>query len=129
MKPRTICLRTSLLVGLVLSLSASASPSDILVDLLAIPGSAGLGAILRSERTPYKNAAMSYDLISLYIYEGKRMFLHASRIGVKFTEQQHYGFDLFLDYRFEGHPFDQSPPILAGMRKHNPSVDVGAAYR
>src|SRR4051812_9697052 len=89
--------------------------SDVLVDLLAIPGSAGLGAIQRSGYTPYKGAHIGFDLVPLYMYEGKRVFLHASRVGLKLTDDDRSGFDVFFDYRFEGHPIDQTPPVLEGM--------------
>ncbi len=108
---------------------AAHATSEVLVDLLAIPGSAGLGAIQRSGTTPYKNAAIGYDLVPLYMYEGKRMYLHASRIGVKLTEQPRHSVDVFLDYRFEGFPFEHTPASLAGMEKRRPSIDVGLGYR
>ena len=108
---------------------AARASSDVLVDFLAIPGSAGLGAIERSEYTPYKGAKIDHDLIPLYMYEGKRVFLHASRVGLKMSEEPGSGFDVFLDYRFEGYPSDEVPAILAGMARRLPSVDYGAAYR
>jgi MipA family protein len=121
-------LSTLLMASLMLPPAARAT-SDVLVDLLAIPGSAGLGAIQRSAYTPYKGAHIGYDLVPVYMYEGKRVFLHATRVGLKLTDETGYGFDTFFDYRFEGHPFDQTPPVLAGMAKRNPTVDVGVAYR
>ncbi len=119
----------SLLSLLMLPLAASATSTDVLVDLLAIPGSAGLGAIQRSAYTPYKGAKPGFDLVPLYMYEGKRVFLHASRVGIKLTDEPRSGFDLFLDYRFEGYPYDQTPAVLLGMSKRNPGIDMGAAYR
>jgi outer membrane protein len=122
-----------LLPALLLLSCATAAPayaaSDALVDLLAIPGSAGLGGLQRSAASPYKGATTTYDLVPLYMYEGSRVFLHASRIGIKLNEQPHHTVDLFLDYRFEGYPNDRTPAVLAGMEKRAPSVDLGWAYR
>ena len=123
--------RLPLLSLLLLPLAACAGPAgtDVLVDFLAIPGSAGLGAIQRLGYTPYKGATVSQDLVPLYMYEGKQIYLHATRVGLKLTEQPVWGFDVFLDYRYEGHPADQIPAVLAGMAKRNPEIDIGAAYR
>jgi outer membrane protein len=125
-------LRSTLLCLTLLPLAAHASPpanTEVLVDLLAIPGSAGLGAIQRVGYTPYRGAAVSRDLVPLYMYEGKQVFLHATRVGWKLSDQPASGFDVFLDYRYEGFPIDQTPAVLAGMAKRNAGVDAGAGYR
>lgn len=117
------------LAACLLAPSIAHATSEVLVDLLAIPGSAGLGAIQRTGTTPYKDAATGYDLVPLYMYEGKTVYLHASRIGIKLAEQPRHSVDVFLDYRFEGFPFEQTPPSLAGMAKRSPSIDAGIGYR
>ncbi len=117
-------MRVRFLFLLMFPLAAQATSPDTLVDLLATPG-----AIQRIVRAPYKDANYAYDLVPLYLYEGKQVFIHASRIGVKLAEKERYGFELFLDYRFEGFPADKTPASLAGMAERNPSVDFGMAYR
>ncbi|MFA7280293.1 MAG: MipA/OmpV family protein [Sterolibacterium sp.] len=112
-------------------LSARAS-SDRLVDLVSIPGSAGLGAMLRSEQSPYKGAGVSNDLVPIYLYEGERVFLHDTRIGIKLVDElrePRHNFNLFLEYRFEGFPYDRTPASLAGMRIRRASTDLGLGYR
>jgi outer membrane protein len=126
--PLRPALAPALAACLLVPLAAHAT-SEVLVDLLAIPGSAGLGAIQRSGTTPYRGANIGYDLVPLYMYEGKTMYLHASRIGVKLAEQPRHSVDVFLDYRFEGFPFEQTPAALAGMDKRRPSIDYGVGYR
>jgi outer membrane protein len=128
MSPRLSLLTLALLPPLMLPLGAAAGP-DVLVDLLAIPGSAGLGAIERLAYTPYKGAAVNTDLIPLYMYEGKRYYVHATRVGIKLSETERSGFDAFLDYRYEGFPIENTPAILAGMARRNAGVDAGVAYR
>jgi outer membrane protein len=113
---------------LALPLAAQAGP-EALVDFLAVPGSAGLGAMQRVQSSPYKGAATGYDLVPLYLYEGERVYLHSTRLGLKLFKQPASRFDLLLDYRFEGHPYDETPAILTGMPKRNPSVDLGLGYR
>ena len=121
-------LRLLSFLALLLPLTASAG-TETLIDLLAIPGSAGLGAMMRSEQSPYKGVGVSNDLVPLYIYEGNRVFLHGTRAGLKLVDVERYKFDLFLDYRFEGFPYDNTPTSLAGMSVRKSSTDLGIAYR
>ncbi|MFL6673016.1 MAG: MipA/OmpV family protein [Massilia sp.] len=124
-------LRPALLSLLMLPLAASAGPAatDVLVDFLAIPGSAGLGGIQRLDRAPYKGAPVSRDLVPLYMYEGERVYLHATRVGFKFSDIPEHGLELFLDYRYEGHPNGAQPAVLAGMARRGPGIQTGAAWR
>jgi outer membrane protein len=124
-------LRPALLALLMLPLAARAGPAatDVLVDFLAIPASAGLGAIQRLDHAPYKGAGVSQDLVPLYMYEGSRVFLHATRVGFKFSEIPEHGLEVFLDYRYEGYPNAGTPAVLAGMARRGPGVQTGLAYR
>ncbi len=116
---------------MLLPLCAAAGPagSDVLIDLLAIPGSAGLGAIQRLAYSPYRGAAVSQDVVPLYMYEGKQFYLHATRVGYKLSERGNHDLEVFLDYRFEGFPAEQTPAILQGMARRNSGIDAGIAYR
>lgn len=127
----TRLLLISPLLSLLLPLGASAGPagSDVLVDFLAIPGSAGLGAIQRLASSPYRGATVTQDLVPLYMYEGKQVYLHANRAGWKLSERQEHDLEVFVDYRFEGFPADQTPLVLQGMTRRNAGIDVGIAYR
>lgn len=109
--------------------SAAAQALDPLSGLLSEPGSAGLGAVVRSSRSPYVGAGQRNDLVPLYLYEGKHVFLHASRGGVKLLDDGKTRFDLFLDYRFEGFPSDRIPASLAGMQPRGPTTDAGVSLR
>jgi MipA family protein len=102
--------------------------TDLLVDFLAIPGSAGLGAIQRLDRMPYRDAPLSQDLVPLYMYEGKRVYLHATRVGIKLDEREQHGLELFLDYRYEGFP-NHPPAVLDGMARRLPALQSGVAWR
>ncbi|MGZ3181309.1 MAG: MipA/OmpV family protein [Telluria sp.] len=120
--------RRALLSALFLPLAAAAGP-ETLIDFVALPNSAGLGAIQRVTYTPYIGASTGLDLIPLYMYEGPRVYVHGTRVGLKLREKERYGLDLFAEYRYEGYPYEKVPPVLAGMEKRNPAVDLGITYR
>jgi MipA family protein len=92
------------------------------------PGGAGLGAALRIERSPYVGGGTRNDLVPLYLYEGKHLYLHAYRFGLHLDSSPKHRFDVFLSHRFEGFPSDRVPASLAGMAERQPGLDVGASY-
>jgi outer membrane protein len=52
------------------------------MGVLATPGGAGLGAAIRGERSMYRGAGVRNDLLPLYMYDGKHLYLHAYRFGL-----------------------------------------------
>ena len=92
-------------------------------------GGAGLGFASRFEDSPYLGGGTRHDFVPLYFYEGKHVFLEASRIGLKLDETPELRFDVFVSYRFEGFPSDLIPASLAGMATREPGVDVGFGYQ
>ncbi len=102
--------------------------SDSLTGLVAEKGGAGIGAAVRIERSPYVGAGRRNDLLPLYLYEGKHLYLHASRIGLHLDSSSRHRFDVFLAQRFEGFPHDRLPASLAGMAQRQSGIDVGASY-
>ena len=117
-----------LLLAATLPLAAGAA-AEPLFDLLAIPASAGLGAVARSERSPYKGAGVSEDLLPLYLYEGSHIYLHDTRLGYKLAISPRHDFDVFVEQRLEGFPYDRTPASLAGMRPRRATTDLGLGYR
>jgi len=110
--------------------SAQSSPGQVGIgELLAEPGSAGLGAILRVEASPYVDGGSRTDLLPLYLYEGERFFLRAGRAGFKLAEDERQRLDLFLGRRLEGFSEHKVPASLAGMDPRNSSMDLGLAWR
>jgi outer membrane protein len=108
--------------------SAAWANSDPITGLVAEHGGAGFGAAARIERSPYRGAGTRYDLVPLYLYEGKHLYLHAYRMGVHLDASPKHRFDVFLAHRFEGFPYDRIPPTLAGMAERDPGLDVGVSY-
>ncbi len=102
--------------------------SDPLTGLLAAPGGAGLGVATRFESSPYRGGGTRYDLVPLYLYEGKRIYLHAYRFGLKLVDRPDERIEAFLAHRFEGFPYDRIPPSLAGMTARQPELDFGLGY-
>jgi len=92
-------------------------------------GGAGLGVATRFETSRYRGGGTRNDLVPLYVYEGKRVFLEAYRIGLKLDETPDSRFDAFVGYRFEGFPYDRIPVTLAGMANRGTGVDLGLGYQ
>jgi outer membrane protein len=92
-------------------------------------GGAGLGLAMRIERSPYRGGGTRNDFVPLYMYEGKRLFLDGHRFGLKISESPESRFDVFVGYRFEGHPYDNIPGSLAGMSSRGAGVDLGLGYQ
>ena len=107
---------------------AAMADSESMSGLLMTPGSAGLGAMLRSERSPYDGAGIRHDLVPLYLYEGERFFLHPTRGGMKLFDDGAHRIDAFVDLRLEGFPHDNIPASLAGMQLRETSTDIGLSY-
>lgn len=103
--------------------------TEPLTDILSTPGSAGLGAITRIERSPYVDGGTRFDLLPLYLYEGERLFLHANRGGLKLITTDHERLDFFVEQRLEGFPVDRLPTRLTGMASRDSAIDVGLSYR
>jgi MipA family protein len=102
------------------------SNSDPLTGVAA-PGGAGIGPLVRGERSPYKGAGRRYDFLPTYLYEGERAYLHSHSVGLKFGKvRDEPRFDLFVRRRFEGSPYE-TPEILAGMARRDPGLDLGAS--
>ena len=71
-------------IALLLSCASTASANgDPLAGVLPASGAAGLGVALRFERSPYAGGGTRNDLLPLYLYEGRHVYLHASRAGLK----------------------------------------------
>ena len=107
----------------------ASATSDPLTGILSVPGGAGLGVATRMERSPYRDGGTRNDLVPLYLYEGKYVYLHAYRFGLKLRDIDNSRFDVFLSHRFEGFPYDRTPSSLVGMVERGPGVDFGASYQ
>ena len=124
--PRT----TAVVAALLLCSAASATvESDGSTEVLSTPGSMGLGANLRLSTSPYRDVGTYLDLMPLYLYEGERVYLRSSRIGLKLLAGPVHRFDVLIDKRLEGYPLKDRPDSLAGMDLRAQGTDAGLAYR
>src|ERR1017187_9921148 len=105
----------------------AAAMSDPLTSMVSVPGGAGMGFATRMENSPYRYGGTRHDLIPFYLYEGKYVYLHAYRIGLKLRDMNDSRFDVFLAHRFEGFPYDSTPSSLVGMTARAPGGDFGVS--
>ena len=122
----------ALILASTLALSSPAfafADNEQITDIQTTPGSAGLGYVLKAEPSPYKNAATRLEIQPLFLYEGERVFLHSSRVGVKLFDSKEQRLDVFLDKRLEGFPLRSPPASLSSMAIRNSSTDAGLSYR
>ena len=103
--------------------------NEQITDIQTTPGSAGLGYVLKAEPSPYKDATTRLEIHPLFLYEGERVFLHSSRVGVKLFDSKEQRLDVFLDKRLEGFPLRSPPASLSGMAIRQSSTDAGLSYR
>lgn len=108
---------------------AQTAAMETLSDLLAVPGSAGLGVLTEFDRSPYRGGGTRRDLTPLYIYEGERVFLRTDRVGLKFQAAPEHTLELFARRRFDAFPADEVPQALAGMERRANGLDLGVAWR
>ncbi|HEY6821173.1 MAG TPA: MipA/OmpV family protein [Burkholderiales bacterium] len=109
-------------------LSASALANSDPLTGVAAAGGAGIGALTRFERSPYRGAGQRYDFLPLYLYEGEHGYLHSYSVGLKFGDVvSEPRFDIFLRHRFEGFPYDRIPDSIAGMAQRQGGIDAGAS--
>jgi outer membrane protein len=92
-------------------------------------GGAGLGVAMRFENSPYRGGSTRNDLVPIYVYEGKHVFLEAYRVGLKLNATPDSRLDLFAGYRFESFPYDRIPASLAGMANRDAGADLGVRYQ
>lgn len=116
-----------LALALALFSSSASASSDPLIDVLPV-GGAGVGYVLRHERSTYRGAEGGADQLPLYLYEGERAYLHGTSLGLKF-KQEDWRVDVFLRYRFEGFTRDDQPSSTAGLAPREPGFDAGASLR
>ena len=76
----------------------------------------------------YRGEPSGADQLPLYLYEGERAYLHGTRAGLKF-KQDDWRVDAFLAYRFEGFTQDKRPASAAGLEAREPGIDAGVALR
>jgi len=119
-------------LGLVVALAVSPvvfASSDPFIDALPVGGT-GVGFVWKQEHSTYKGDQGGLDNLPLYLYEGERAYLHGTRLGLKFRQDE-WRFDAFVSYRFEGFTRDRPPESAAalGITAREPGWDGGLSVR
>lgn len=107
--------------------SASADRGMTRLSIADAPaGTSGLGIGFRIPDSPYGGAIDSLDLVPLYLYEGKRFFLHGTSLGVHVLRNSRFEIDLIGRYRFWELDPDQDS-FFAGLDERRQTVDAGVS--
>jgi MipA family protein len=77
---------------------------------------------------PYRGATGGRDTQILYLFEGERAYLHATRAGLN-VRQDGWRFDVFVAHRFEGYTLSRQPQSTDSMALREPGLDAGVAVR
>ncbi len=98
----------------------------LLDDLPA--GTAGIGGALRTVRAPHLGGTNDLDFVPLYIYEGRRLFVHGTSLGVHLVDRPEFALDFVARYRFwRMDPHEDAR--LEGLADRDQSLDAGIAAR
>ena len=108
--------------------SASAQEVAEIPFSSAPPGSAALGAGLRMGQSPYlasdNEDERQVDLIPLYLYEGKYLFIRGVSGGVHLFKNESLELNFYTRYRFQKLDPD-SNAYYAGLEKREQTLDAG----
>jgi outer membrane protein len=120
---------TQRISGVLLILSAAASgnafaTSDFLADIVR-DDSAGMGPVVRVERSLYRGDGVRLDLLPVYLYEGRHFYLHSNRLGLKYDLDPRWRVDVFISRRLESTPVENVPSSLSGMTTRTTESDAG----
>ena len=124
-----LSLSAAVVLSLPLVSRAQIANSEAMVDLVAKPGGAGLGALISSERSPYRGDGQRRDTLPVYLYEGDRFFLRSDRLGLKFAHSEHQALEMYLQRRVEGLSPEGMPAHLQGLKTRSGGMDLGLTLR
>ena len=115
------------LICAALASGPAAATSDFLADLVG-KDSSGLGAAVRVEQSLYRGDGVRIDVLPVYLYEGEHLYLHSSRLGLKFKIDPTRRLDVFISRRLESFPVSSVPESLAGMATRTTESEAGFSY-
>ena len=96
------------------------------------PGSAGLGGGLRFGQDPYLAAdnddQRNFDLVPLYLYEGKYFFARGATGGIHIVDNDDYELNVMARYRFQQLDPDRNE-FYEGLEKRRQTLDAGVEFR
>ncbi len=90
----------------------------------APPHTPGLGGGVRVNASPYVGQEPAYDLVPLYLYEGKYLYAHGTNFGAHLFRNDTFELNLLVRYRFAQLDPDGSE-LLDGIEKRDQAWDGG----
>lgn len=119
-------LATALLTA---SITAPAGQEVARIPFFNAPdGTTGLGAGFRFGRNSYISSGESdevpLDLVPLYLYEGKYLFVHGTAGGVHFFKTEKFTFSAFARWRFQ-QLNTTNDSIFDGLDRRHQTLDAG----
>jgi outer membrane protein len=118
----------AVLFGLLLSSVARSQEVIKTPSFNAPTGTAALGAGARMERSLYfenqNDDLRTSDMIPLFMYEGKYLFVHGPAGGVHFFKNDAFEFNLYAQYRFQKLDPDRNE-YYEGLTDRDQTVDAG----
>jgi len=88
-------------------------------------GTTGIGGALRWTGAPYAAGGDELDFVPLYLYEGRRLFIHGTSLGVHLLKDRDLEVDVVGRYRFW--QLDPSGEALEGVAERSQTLDGGLA--
>ena len=112
-----------------LFLAATAAGSDVMrIPIIdAPPFTPALGGGLRLSTSPYVEDDSSFDLVPLYLYEGRYLFAHGTEFGAHLFRDQTFSLDAIARYRFTRLDTDESD-FLEGLDERRQTLDGGLSF-
>jgi outer membrane scaffolding protein for murein synthesis (MipA/OmpV family) len=122
------CRRGLIVGGAWLLAAGSASASDVLTlpIIYAPPGTPALGGAMRLSSNPTISELDTFDLVPLYLYEGKRFYAHGTEFGAHLFRNDTFQLSALARYRFTRiEPGDDAR--LAGLEEREQALDGGVS--
>jgi outer membrane scaffolding protein for murein synthesis (MipA/OmpV family) len=125
--PRGVRLFSGL--GLICALLSTVAAQEVarlpIVD--SKPGTPSLGAGARLGNNLYKNAEDTFDLVPLFLYEGRWLYAHGTSGGIHIYRNRWITFDAFVRYRFL-HLDPDDDDSLSGLSERDSTLDGGLSF-
>lgn len=111
---------------LITAIPCSASEVTNIPIIDAPPGTPALGGGIRLSSNPQRSDVDTFDLVPLYLYEGRYLYAHGTEFGAHLFRNDTFAVSALARYRFTRvEPGDD--PLLAGLEEREQTLDGGIA--
>jgi len=130
LRTERVLIKNLVSLAFMLALATTASSQEVAeIPFFDAPeGSTGLGGGIRGGQSPYlasdNEDQRQLDLIPLYLYEGKYIFVRGTAGGVHFVKNDTFELNFYAKYRFQ--KLDpESNVFYQGLEKRKQTLDAG----